>query len=186
MTLEEMQNLSEEEQKKLFERLHKIRHLGKTTNYSSQYGVGAPKLARTLEVEQKEAKKLLEAYWKINWAIREGASRQRVKRVRGQDWIYNPVSKFWYSLRNEKDRWSTLVQGTGVYCFDLWIREIRKKRPQLTATFHDECVFEIKKGHRKECEKLLRDSLQKVNNRLKLNVTLDCEVQFGENYACVH
>lgn len=186
MTLEEMQSLSEEDQKKLFERLHKIRHLGKTTNYSSQYGVGAPKLARTLEVEQKEAKKLLEAYWKINWAIREGASRQRVKRVRGQDWIYNPVSKFWYSLRNEKDRWSTLVQGTGVYCFDLWIKEIRKKRPQLTATFHDEIVLEVKKGNRDPCSNLLQQALDSVNNRLKLNTTLKTDIQYGGSYADIH
>jgi hypothetical protein len=34
-------------------------------------------------------------------------------------WLYNPVSKFWYSAIY-KDIFSTLNQGTGVYCFDTW------------------------------------------------------------------
>ena len=186
MSLEEMKALPKEKQKALFDRLHAIRHQGKTTNYSSQYGVGKAKLARELKITEQDAKKLLDAYWEVNWAIKESAAQQRVKRVKGQDWIYNPISGFWYSLRNEKDRWSTLVQGSGVYCFDLWIREVRKKRPQLTAQFHDECVLEVKLGHREECEKLLRDALQRVNDKLKLNVELGTDVQFGASYAQIH
>lgn len=158
----------------------------KVVNYSATYGVGAPKLSREMKVTVAEAKFLLDAYWKRNWAIRKIAEDSKVKRVRGQDWIFNPVSKFWYSLRFEKDRFSTLNQSTGVYCFDSWVREVRKIRPQLTATFHDEIVLEVKKGHREQCAALLQSALDRVNKRLNLNVTLGIDIQFGDAYSDIH
>ena len=103
-----------------------------------------------------------------------------------QDWLFNPVSKLWYKLRSEKDIFSTLNQGTGVYCFDLWIGFILQRRPQLTAQFHDEIILEIKKGDEPKAEKLLKDSIAKVNKLLKLNRDLDCDVQFGNNYSQIH
>lgn len=173
-------------EKGVFDFVSVLRKNFKVTNYSATYGVGAPKLSREMKVPLNEAKKLLEAYWKRNWAIRSVADACRVKRILGQEWLYNPVSKFWYSLRAEKDKFSTLNQSTGVYCFDSWVREIRKVRPQLTAQFHDEIVIEVKKGFREEVKKLLQSSLDKVNERLKLNVTLAIDIQFGNNYAEIH
>ena len=101
-------------------------------------------------------------------------------------WMYNPVSKFWYSLRFDKDKWSTLNQSTGTYCFDAWIAEIRKKRKQLTGQFHDEIILEVKKDSRDMCKDLLVTSIEKVNERLKLNVKLSVDVQFGQSYASIH
>jgi hypothetical protein len=92
----------------------------------------------------------------------------------------------WYKLRSEKDIFSTLNQGTGVYCFDLWIGFILQHRPQLTAQFHDEIILEIKEGEEQQTEKLLKDSIARVNNLLKLNRNLDCDVQFGKTYCNIH
>ena len=63
----------------------------------------------------------------------------------GKKWIFNPVSQFWYSLRAEKDRFSTLNQSTGVYCFDQWIKRVRKKGIIINLQMHDEILFSIKK-----------------------------------------
>lgn len=167
-------------------KLKPIRKKFKVTNYSATYGIGKDKLARDMKVAVNEAKELLEAYWKRNWAVRAVADACKVRTIHGQMWLFNPVSKFYYSLRYDKDRFSTLNQGTGVFCFDSWIKEIRKVRPQLTAQFHDEIVLEIKKGSREKCEELLRDSLQKVNDKLKLNVQLGIDVQFGATYGDIH
>jgi hypothetical protein len=156
------------------------------TGNSAMYGVGAPKLARELKVPVSEAKKLLEAYWKKNWAVKAYAENARIKKVNGQEWVYNPVSKFWYSLRSRKDVWSTTNQGTGVYCFDTWIKEFRKLRPQLTGQFHDEVILEVKEGSRDKAESLLRDAIDRTNEKLKLNVKLDISVQFGKSYADIH
>jgi DNA polymerase I-like protein with 3'-5' exonuclease and polymerase domains len=85
-----------------------------------------------------------------------------------------------------KDKFSTLNQGTGVYCFDMWIMEWRKKEPQLTAQFHDEACMIIPEGYEKKYEKILRKAVKKVNNKLNLNIKLDIDVQFGKTYADVH
>ena len=181
-----MKALPKEEQKILMSRLKSLRHKGKTTVYSATYGVGAPKLARELKTDISEAKNLLEAYWRRNWAIRTVADNCVVKTVNGQKWLLNPVSKFWYSLRAEKDRFSTLNQGTGVYCFDLWVKETLKRRKQLTAQFHDEQVLEVKIGNREKATALLKDAIQAVNDKLKLNVQLGVDVKFGHRYSDVH
>jgi DNA polymerase I-like protein with 3'-5' exonuclease and polymerase domains len=96
------------------------------------------------------------------------------------------VSKFWYSLRYDKDKFSTLNQGTGVWVFDNWIREVLKRRRQLTATFHDEGVWEIKKGNKEKMEKLLREAVEAVNNKVKMNVKFGIDIKFGDSYADVH
>ena len=163
-----------------------IRKTYKVVNYSAVYGVGPPKLARELKCSVVFAKQLLESYWERNWSVRKVAESCVVKTVNGQKWLFNPVSKFWYSLRAEKDRFSTLNQGTGVFCFDSWVREVRRVRPQLTAQFHDECVLEVKLGHRPQITKLLKDAISRVNEKLKLNVILAADVQFGHRYSQIH
>lgn len=186
MNLEEMQNLPAEEQKKLFTKLDLARKKGKATNYSATYGAGAATIARAAGVSVDEGEKLHEAYWKLNWSIPAVADTLKVKQINGQRWLYNPVSKIWYSLRHDKDKWSTLNQGTGVYCFDTWVGHVRADGPPLLAQFHDEVVLLIKKGNRERCERHLKKAIEKTNQELKLNRELDCSVDFGESYAHIH
>lgn len=126
------------------------------------------------------------AYWKKNWAIKEAAKEQKTRTVNGQMWLLNPVNGYYYSLRYEKDIFSTLVQGTASYVFDKWIEIFRAKRPQITAQFHDEVVLHIKKGFREKCEQLLRGAIKQLNDQLRLNRDLDIDCQFGDNYAQIH
>jgi DNA polymerase I-like protein with 3'-5' exonuclease and polymerase domains len=163
-----------------------IRKTFKPVNYGSVYGIGVPKLAREMRVPQYEAKVLLDTYWQRNWSIRKLAEDQIVKKRQGQMWLLNPVSGFWYSLRYDKDRFSTLNQGTGVYVFDTWLKHIRSKRKQMTSQFHDEGVWEIKKGFRAKGEELLRWAMKKTNEELNLNVTIDIDISFGDNYGTIH
>lgn len=162
------------------------RHLYKTANYSCTYGAGGKKLALTLKISEKEGHEIVKAYRDKNWAIEAISKEVKSKKCLGQLWLYNPVNGFWYSLRHEKDKFSTLNQGTGVYCFDIWICNFRKKRPQITGQMHDEVILCIRKGNRDKCEKLLRDAIHKTNRQLRLNRELDIDVQFGTNYAEIH
>lgn len=163
-----------------------LRKSYKVVNYSSVYGVGAKKLARELKCSVAKAKDMLEKYWIRNWAVKKVAEDCVTKKVNGQMWLYNPVSKFWYSLRNDKDRFSTLNQGTGVFAFDTWVKYTLQRRQQLTATFHDEQVLEIKEGNRDKAIKLLNDAMEDTNNKLKLNVKLKCDIAFGHRYSTIH
>ena len=91
------------------------RSIAKTLNYASIYGAAAETIAKKAGVTKQEAKSLLKAYWERNWSVEKIASDATVKTVNGSRWIYNPVSKFWLSLRADKDRFSTLNQSTGVF-----------------------------------------------------------------------
>ena len=166
--------------------LKPIRSVFKPANYAGIYGVRERTLSRQTGMPERQCKELLDIYWKRNWSVKKIAKAVKVKHLDGEMWLFNPVSRLWYSLRYEKDIFSTLNQGTGVYCFDMWLKEVRERRPQLTATFHDEGVWCLKIGHRKAMTSILKESIQKVNEQLKLNVELDVDVQFGNTYAEIH
>ena len=163
-----------------------LRDIFKNGNYACQYGAGPERLALTANISLKEAEMVWKTYWEKNWAIKKVAEDQTWKIVRGQMWLFNPISKFWYSLRQEKDIFSTLVQGSAAYVFDMWVKEFRQTRPQLTAQFHDEVVLHVRQGHREQAIKLLKDAIHTLNNQLKLNRELDVDVQFGNRYSEIH
>jgi DNA polymerase I-like protein with 3'-5' exonuclease and polymerase domains len=163
-----------------------IRDIFKNGNYACQYGAGPARLALTADISLEKAGTVWKTYWEKNWAIKKVAEEQIVKTVGGQMWLFNPISHLWYSLRYEKDRFSTLIQGTASYVFDEWVKLFRSKRPQLTGQFHDEAILQIKLGYREKCEKLLRNALQQLNEELKLNRELGIEVAFGQRYSDIH
>lgn len=169
-----------------FKAIKKTRKKFKPVNYSAVYGVGVPKLSRTTGMSPAEAKVLLEAYWDRNWAVKQFAKDQEVRTIGGQMWVRNPVNGFWYTLRYEKDIFSTLNQGTGAYCFDQWVAHYLTRRPNILGQFHDESINRVPKGEEVEHESVLRWAIDKVNEKLKLNIKLDIDVQFGYRYADIH
>jgi len=169
-----------------YARLALVRHAGKSTNYAATYGATGPTIARSAGVLPAMGDTLHAAYWARNWSLTAIADSCIVKKALGLSWLWNPVSQMWLYLKNDKDRFSTLNQATGTYCFDRWLFYILEKRPQLTAQFHDECVLEVGMGHRDAMTKILKDAVASVNDELKLNRALDCDVDFGRSYAAIH
>ena len=166
--------------------LKALRKNYKVVNYSSTYGVGASKLARETGMSVKEAKTLLDAFWSRNWSVEAVAKSLRVRELFGSMWLYNPVSHFWYALRSDKDRFSTLNQGTGVFCFDTWVALCRKNGVQTIGQFHDEIVALVEDGKQEEVAAIMHGAAQKLNEKVKLNVPLGCDAQFGKTYASIH
>lgn len=166
--------------------LKPIRKKYKAANYSAIYGIGGSRLARDIDVPRKEADGLLEAYWKRNWSIKRVSETQKVKIVCNTMWLLNPVSGFWISLRAEKDIFSSLNQSTGVYCFDTWLYYSRSLGLPVAAQFHDEQLAPVKIGNEGFAKGILKDAIDYTNKKLKLNVPLGVDVQFGKNYGEVH
>lgn len=163
-----------------------IRHTYKQGNYSCVYGAGAATVARSTGLTTRKAEGVVKAYWKRNWSVKAIAEDCVVKVVGGKKWLYNPVSHFWYSLRHEKDRFSTLNQGTGVFCFDTWLKHVKGEGPPIIGQMHDEWIALIKKGKREKMTKHVANAMKKTNEELKLNRELGCDIQFGNNYAEIH
>jgi hypothetical protein len=163
-----------------------VRHKAKTVNFSAVYGAGAAKIALTLNGPLKEAQKLHKIYWERNKAVKQVAEACEVKQIGIKKWLKNPISGFWYSLRAEKDRFSTLNQGTGVYCFDMYIMEVRKRGIQISLQMHDEILFKTTEANKENIKEILKDSIKAVNDKVKLNVPLGISIDFGVNYADCH
>jgi hypothetical protein len=133
-----------------------------------------------------QATSLLAAYWKRNWSVKAFSEDQTIRKINGEMWVQNPVSKFWHSLRYEKDVFSTLNQSTGAYCFDKWVAYYRTKRPNILGQFHDESINQVRKGSEEEHSSTLQWAIEKVNQELKLNVDLGIDVQYGKTYSEIH
>lgn len=161
------------------------RHTYKQGNYACQYGARPARIALTVGCTKDAAQKIYDAYWKRNWAINAVANDTHFKVCNKQMWLYNPISKFWYSLRCEKDKFSTLVQGSAVFCFDTWIREVRKGLA-VCGQFHDEFIAPILKEDEALTTLFLKQTIKRVNEKLKLNRELDIDIQYGKNYAEIH
>ena len=181
--------LSEEQvenHKKGIENHKLIRAKAKQINFSAIYGVGSATLSRNMGISKKEAQTFIDAYWSRNWAVKEVAESLKIKQIGTQMWLLNPVSKFWYSLRAEKDKFSTLNQGTAVYVFDKYVENAIKLGIIPIKQIHDEFSTNIYAKNKEKNTELLKLAIQKVNEELKLNVKIEASIDYGDNYADCH
>jgi len=162
------------------------RSMYKQANYSCIYGIGAPKLSKAIGTTQKEAKKLIADYWNRNWSIKHLPNDITTKHVGEQMWLQNPVNMYWYSVRCEKDIFSTLNQGTGSFVFDMWLKFMNTRGIFPILQYHDEKLSLSKIGHREETKSKIEDSIKQANSILKLNVEIKVDTKFGNNYAECH
>jgi len=186
MTFEEMKELSPDEQKEVISRIKKRRNLGKTCNFASVYGVSVKTLARNTGISLNEAKKLIEAYWERNWAVKAFEETLETKECQGQTWIKNPVSGLWMVLRTAKDKFSAVNQSSAVYTFDLWLKEVIKLGIKVCYQCHDEMLFNVPEGEEDKARELLQLAMDRVNEQLKLNITVRMDPQFGKRYSDCH
>jgi DNA polymerase I-like protein with 3'-5' exonuclease and polymerase domains len=173
--------------KKKYEEIKAIRNKAKIVNFSATYKIGAEALSRNSgNMGISEARKLLDIYWKRNKAIRMVEDECRIKSIGDKKWLYNPISGYWYSLRTEKDKFSTLNQGSAVYVFDIWLTYIRKLGIKVAMQYHDEILFNTKLGMETHTKKIIDKAMEMTNDRLKLNIEVGCNTQFNYDYASCH
>lgn len=177
--------LSKEEESR-WEKLKGIRGKSKITNFSATYKVGKDALSRNSGMKLKDAAKLLKIYWQRNKAILQIEDDTITKTIGEKKWLYNPISKYWYSLRNDKDKFSTLNQGSAVYVFDIWLTYLRQRGVIVPFQYHDEILCNIKVGDESIITMQIEESIKDVNNRLKLNIEVGCSINMGDNYADIH
>lgn len=168
---------------------------GKTTNYASVYGAGAKTIAEGAGVSLKEGEALHTGYWELNWSVKTIASEQVVVTdKRGGKWLINPINGMLYSVRTEKDYFSTLVQGTGSWIFNMWESLIIEKQKAAwgkatqTAEMHDEIVWCIKNNPKyvEQLTTFILDAIKEVSEKYLLRREMGCDVQSGIRYSDIH
>lgn len=179
-----------EEEHKEFEKLSDIRSKAKIVNFAGIYGVGATKLSQTLGSSLEFAQNLHKAYWERNKAVKLVSESIKTKTIKfnGEEhtWCFNPVSKFWYSIRVLKDVFSTINQGTGVYCFDTQLKNVRKRYDKIILQYHDEMALILPKTDKDLVESIINKAIEETNEEIKLNVPLGCSMDFGIRYSDIH
>lgn len=172
------------EDKGRFKTLKVIRTKSKIVNFSATYKVGLNTLIRNSGMKADEAKRTLDTFWERNKAILQIEKSLKIRHIDGKMWLQNPTNMFWYSLRNEKDKFSTLNQGTAVYVFDIWIGFMRRLGIKIAYQCHDEVMFNTK--NKEKTKEIVGNSMESVNNLLKLNIKVGCSVDFGSDYSQIH
>ena len=174
------------EDKKKMDRLKAARHKAKTCNYASLYLVGAPTLARTLDTTKKEAQKLIDAYWRVHWAVKAVTETFDIKDVGEEMWVLNPISRFRHNLRYEKDAFSVVNQSSAVYCFNIWLYNITRMGLWPVLQTHDDAVWVVAEKDAETTRDAILKGMDKTNRQLKLNIELACEVQVGTDLSQTH
>lgn len=175
-----------ENHKKGLENHKLIRQKAKTSNYALTYGCGIDTLARQGDMSKKEAKILHEAYWKRNDSITKASKSFLIKQIGTQMWILNPVSKFWYSLRNDKDKFATVNSSTAVYFFDIWVKYLIENNLIPITQTHDEVNLLILPEDKEKTTKLIQKAIDKANAEINLNVKIGFSIAYGNSYGEVH
>ena len=163
-----------------------IRKIFKCVNYACQYGAQGATVARAAGVSEKEGHKLVEDYQRKNWSLQVIADEQITKKCNGRTWLYNPVNKFWYSLRHKKDIFSTLAQGTGAYIFMVWCKYMSEVKLPIIMSMHDEVCIRIKIGNKERAKIAVEKAMALTNKELKLNEEIKVDVEFGKSYSEIH
>ena len=184
--IKDLITLSSELQQTLYKKIDKARGIGKTCNFGFQYGAAAATVAEQAKIPLKIAKQLHKGYHDRNKSVQQFANNLKVKIIRGQKWLLSPVSNFWMFLSAEKDRFSCCNQSTAVFVFDLWLRYIREQGIIVRFQYHDEAAIYTTPDKVDSDKAKIRKAIDKVNEVLQLNVTIDCSMDVGNSYSEVH
>lgn len=180
------------ENKEKYHSIKKKRGISKNGNFAMTYGALPPKVAETCNIPLKDANMLYDIYWTRNSAIKKAADSCIIKSIGSVKWLFNPISKFWYFLKAEKDKFSTLNQSSGVYVFDTWLKNIYKgikesgKDINILLQYHDEFLGELPKEDKELMSNIVNKAVKETNQMLKLNIEIGCSIEFGNNYAECH
>ena len=177
---------SDEELSEQFKKISKVRKSSKVVNYACTYSASPKKIAETADIPLKDAQKLHKAYWDTNISIKQYTDSLEVKTVDGRNWIYNPFTKLWLLLTADHIKFSSCNQNFGACVFDLFLWYLVQAGIKPIMTIHDELSFYIKEGEEDLARKVVKESMDKVNNAFNQPIKFESEPEFATSYGSVH
>jgi len=134
------------------DRAKEMRNVAKSINFGLIYGMGARKLAETINVSNKEAKEFIEKYFQSFPTVKNYLNKQKeivkergfvetlLKRRRFFD--FNSVNSFMAS-NFEREAVNTIFQGSAADLIKLAMLEISKiENSGMILQIHDELIFD--------------------------------------------
>ncbi|HEY6252403.1 MAG TPA: DNA polymerase, partial [Candidatus Angelobacter sp.] len=174
------------------------RRRAKAVNFGIVYGLSPFGLAQQLGIEQREAKKFIDAYFEkyqgvrtfIDRVLEETRLEQRVKTMFGRVRPIPDINSKNANMRGfaERTAVNTPLQGTAADLIKLAMIRIdedlrtRKLKSRMLLQVHDELLFEVPHSELETMRQLVRERMENVH---PLNVPLVVEVGVGPNWRDV-
>jgi DNA polymerase-1 len=181
---------------KLFgNRAKEMRNVAKSINFGLLYGMGAKKLAATLNVSQNEAKGYIENYFasfatvkNYLFFIEESAQKNGfIQTLLGRRRNFDFASTSPMMLANYKrEAVNAVFQGSAADLIKLAMLKIYDtlldNNAKLLLQIHDELIFEVKEENAVEFSKKASAIMEAI---YKLNVPLKTTVSIGDNWGAL-
>ncbi len=175
------------------------RRRAKTANFGIIYGISAFGLSQRLEISRKEAKELIEGYFRSYPKVKEYMDRV-VEEAREKGYVETIFGRRRYLVdilsRNavargvaERNAINAPIQGSAADIMKMAMVEVSRRfreegiRSRVILQVHDELVIDLL---REEQEKVTRIVVEAMEGVAKLRVRLTAEVGVGENWLDAH
>ncbi|HKF23599.1 MAG TPA: DNA polymerase I, partial [Candidatus Angelobacter sp.] len=174
------------------------RRRAKAVNFGIVYGLSPFGLSQQIGIEQREAKKFIDAYFEkyqgvrafIDRVLAETRRDQRVKTLFGRTRPIPDINSKNANMRGfaERTAVNTPLQGTAADLIKLAMIEIdkelraQKMKSRMLLQVHDELLFEVAQAELETMRELVRDNMETVH---PLKVPLVVEIGVGPNWRDV-
>jgi DNA polymerase-1 len=174
------------------------RRRAKAVNFGIVYGLSPFGLSQQLGIEQREAKKFIDAYFEkyagvrryIDRVLEETRREQSVKTLFGRSRPIPDINSKNANMRGfaERTAVNTPLQGTAADLIKIAMIQIdaelrsRKLKSRMLLQVHDELLFEVSTDELDLMRQLVREKMESVH---KLSVPLLVELGVGPNWRDV-
>jgi len=174
------------------------RRRAKAVNFGIVYGLSAFGLSQQLGIEQREAKKFIDAYFEkylgvrkfIDRTLEETRREQRVRTLFGRVRPIPDINSKNANMRGfaERTAVNTPLQGTAADLIKLAMIRIdeelraRQLKSRMLLQVHDDLLFEVPESEIEVMRELVRDRMENVHS---LKVPLLVEAGIGPNWRDV-
>ena len=175
------------------------RRKAKTANFGIIYGISAYGLSQRLNIPRKDAKVLIDEYFRnfpkvkeyMDYRISMARDKGYVETIWGRKRFLENINSRNATLRGmaERNAINAPIQGSAADIIKIAMLNIDREllqneyRSKLILQVHDELIFDAWKTEVQKLEKMVKD---KMENACKLDVPLTVETGTGDNWVEAH
>jgi DNA polymerase-1 len=176
-----------------------MRSKAKMVNFGIIYGISAFGLSERLAIPRGEAKEIIDNYFMkypkvrdyMDNCVEEAKKRGYVETIMGRRRYLKDINSANAIVRGyaERNAINAPIQGSAAdiikkAMIDIW-KEIntQKLKSKMILQVHDELIFDVLPHEKDVLAHIVKNGMQ---NAVQLNVPLEVEMNFGENWLDAH
>ena len=172
-----------------------MRRQAKAVNFGILYGISPYGLAEDIGISPKEAKAFIDTYFKtypgikdyMNKEIEEAHKNGYVKTIMNRTRNIEELSSSNYMQRSMGERMAlnTPIQGSSADILKKAMIEIDEKfkeeniKSTMLLQVHDELIFNVLNEEKEKVKNIVKETME---HTIKLNVPLEVDIEFGDNW----